>query len=226
MPYSIHFDAAQRIDSAIPRPAESIILEVPPNTPRLAASNIPAVTAAAEVVNDMENKIEDAFSKDGGSSGENVPTEKYLTFFIEEQLFAIQSSQVVEIIRMQPITFMPNLPSFVKGVINLRGKIVSLIDLRLKLNKDPMEYDDHTSIVVTESGDFSVGFIVDRVNDVTDISKNQISDSPKLAKDATKNYVAGIATLENGVAMLLNVTKLLEKSDEEIKADQQPADAK
>ena len=199
---------------------------MPPNTPRLAASNIPAVTAAAEVVNDMENKIEDAFSKDGGSSGENVPTEKYLTFFIEEQLFAIQSSQVVEIIRMQPITFMPNLPSFVKGVINLRGKIVSLIDLRLKLNKDPMEYDDHTSIVVTESGDFSVGFIVDRVNDVTDISKNQISDSPKLAKDATKNYVAGIATLENGVAMLLNVTKLLEKSDEEIKADQQPADAK
>ncbi len=184
------------------------------------------MTAAAEVVNEMENKVEDALSRSESSSNENVPTEKYLTFFIDEQLFAIQSSQVVEIIRMQPITFMPNLPSFVKGVINLRGKIVSLIDLRLKLNKAPIEYDDHTSIVVTETGDFSVGFIVDRVNDVTDISKSQISDSPKLAKDTAKNYVAGIATLDNEVAMLLDVMKLLEKNDEEVKAAQQPTNVK
>ena len=177
----------------------------------------------------MEKKVEDLLSNSGSSSNENVPTEKYLTFFIDNQLFAIQSSQVVEIIRMQPITFMPNLPPFVKGVINLRGKIVPLIDLRLKLNKEPMEYDDHTSIVVVEAGDFSVGFIVDRVNDVTDISKNQISDSPKLAKDTTNNYVYGIATLENGVAMLLDVMKLLEKNDDEIKSVksvQQTADVK
>lgn len=166
----------------------------------------------------MENKVENIFSKSGSSSNENVPTEKYLTFFIDGQLFAIQSSQVVEIIRMQPITFMPKLPPYVKGVINLRGKIVPLIDLRLKLNKGAMEYDDHTSIVVIEAGDFSVGFIVDRVNDVADIARNQISDSPKLAKDSTNNYVAGIATLETGVAMLLNVTKLLENNGEEIKS--------
>lgn len=206
-----------------------MVLKRSQNTPGLATSKILAVTAAAEVVNDMENKVEDIFSKNGSSSNENVPTEKYLTFFIDEQLFAIQSSQVVEIIRMQPITFMPKLPPYVKGVINLRGKIVSLIDLRLKLNKAPIEYDDHTSIVVVETGDFSVGFIVDRVNDVTDIAKNQISDSPKLAKDSANNYVAGIATLENEVAMLLNVTKLLENNGEDVKtvkAAPQPSEAK
>ena len=186
--------------------------------PKLAVTKSHAVTAAVEMVIDMENKVEDTFSKGNGSSIENVPTEKYLTFFIDEQLFAIQSSQVVEIIRMQPITFMPKLPPFVKGVINLRGKIVPLIDLRIKLGKVPMEYDEHTSIVVIELGDASVGFIVDRVNDVTDISKNQISDSPRLAKDVTNNYVAGIATLENEVAMLLNPISILTEEEEDAKA--------
>ncbi len=184
-----------------------------------------AVKAAAEVVNDMENQVKDIFAKSGGSSPENGSAEKYLTFFIDEQLFAIQSSNVVEIIRMQPITFMPQLPPFVKGVINLRGKIVPLIDLRLKLNKAPIEYDDHTSIVVVETGEFSVGFIVDRVNDVTDISKNQISDPPRLAKDATNNYLTGIATLESGVALLLNVMKLLVEDEEEAKSVKVVSDA-
>jgi purine-binding chemotaxis protein CheW len=186
------------------------------------------VTAAVEMVNDMKNKVEDIFSKENNSSLENVTTEKYLTFFINEQLFAIQSSQVVEIIRMQPITFMPKLPSYVKGVINLRGKIVPLIDLRLKLGKAPIEYDEHTSIVVAETSDSNVGFIVDRVNDVTDISKKQISDPPKLAKETATNYVAGIATLEKGVAMLLNVIKLLAENDEytkSVKEVQQTVDA-
>jgi purine-binding chemotaxis protein CheW len=153
------------------------------------------------------------------STAESVSTEKHLTFFIDDQLFAIRSSQVVEIIRMQPITFMPNLPAYVKGVINLRGKIVPLIDLRLKLGKEPMEYDDQTSIVVVETDDMSVGFIVDRVNDVTDISTDQISESPKLAKAVENNYVSGIATLENEVAMVLDPVSILTETDSEVKPD-------
>lgn len=165
----------------------------------------------------MENKADEILSQNGNSVPENVASEKYLTFFIDGQLFAIQSSQVVEIIRMQPITYMPKLPAYVKGVINLRGKIVPLIDLRIKLNKAPLEYDDHTSIIVVETGDFSVGFIVDRVNDVADIALNQISEAPKLGKDTTSNFVTGIATLETEVAMLLNTTKLLSEEDAEAK---------
>lgn len=173
----------------------------------------------------MGNKAENVLNKEENAAAENMPTEKYLTFFIEGQLFAIQSSQVVEIIRMQPITFMPKLPPYVKGVINLRGKIVPLIDLRLRLDKPPLEYDDHTSIIVVEAGDFSVGFIVDRVNDVTDIALNQISEAPKLGKDTASNYVTGLATLESGVAMLLNTMKLLTVEEEETKTIKPDAEA-
>lgn len=169
----------------------------------------------------MENTAVNTSLKN--STAESVSTEKHLTFFIDNQLFALRSSQVVEIIRMQPITFMPNLPSFVKGVINLRGKIVPLIDLRLKLGKEAIEYDDNTSIVVVDTGDMCVGFIVDSVNDVTDISKDQISESPKLAKTADNNYVTGIATLENEVAMVLDPVSILTETDSDIKPEKAAA---
>lgn len=162
------------------------------------------------MVSDMKNTTENISSN---KNSEMEKKEKYLTFFIEEQLFAIPSSQVVEIIRMQPITYIPKLPSFVIGVINLRGKIVPLIDLRLKFKKSLRDYDDYTSIIVVEIGDFSVGFIVDRVNDVTDVSKNQICESPKLAKDTTNSFIMGIATLLGETVMMLDVMKILTDND-------------
>lgn len=162
----------------------------------------------------MQNIANNISLKSNTSAGETTLTEKYLTFYIDEQLFAIQSSQVVEIIRTQPITYIPKLPPYVIGVINLRGKIVPLIDLRLKFDKTPREYDDYTSVVVVETGELSVGFIVDRVNDVTDISVNQISDSPKLSKDTTHSYVTGIATLLGQPIMLLDTVKILSNDDQ------------
>jgi len=168
-------------------------------------------TAAVEMVIKMAEEIA---VKNNTSANENISTEKYLTFFIDGQLFAIPSSQVVEIIRMQSITFIPNLPPFIIGVINLRGKIVPLVDIRLKFDKPQKEYDDHTSIIVTETGDLGVGFIVDNVNDVTNVSKNQISDTPRFAKDTTNNYVKGIATLNENAVMLLDIEKILSDGNE------------
>lgn len=159
-----------------------------------------------------------ALLNDSLASSESVQTEKYLTYFIENQLFAFKSSEVVEIIRMQPITFVPKLPPFVKGVINLRGKIVPLIDLRLKLGKPAVAYDEQTSIIVSEAETLTVGFIVDKVNDVTDISKTQISESPKLAHDSGNHFVTGIATLDGAVALILDVMQLLLGSDSDIKS--------
>ena len=144
---------------------------------------------------------------------EEVSTEKYLTFFIEEELFAIPSSQVVEIIRMQPITFIPKLPKFIIGVINLRGKIVPLIDLRLKFKKEFREYDDQTSIIVAEVNEMNVGLIVDKVNDVADISSNQISNAPKFSKNSAVGFVKKIATLNNNAIMLLDIEKILNDED-------------
>ncbi|HEX3037511.1 MAG TPA: chemotaxis protein CheW [Oscillospiraceae bacterium] len=163
-------------------------------------------------VNLQENILEN-----NNQAVENVSSEKYLTFFIDGQLYAIPSSEVVEIIRMQPITFMPKLPEFVKGVINLRGKIVPLIDLRLKFDLEERAYDDHTSIIVLDHNELSIGFIVDTVNDVTDIAENQISDAPKLSKTDGDNFVGGIVHLDQKVALMLDIAKVLEHEDAKIK---------
>jgi len=165
----------------------------------------------------MSNNVQENISEINNKIAENIAAEKYLTFFIDGQLYAIPSSEVVEIIRMQPITFMPKLPDFVKGVINLRGKIVPLVDLRLKFDLEERAYDDHTSIIVLEHGQLSIGFIVDTVNDVTDIAENQISGAPKLSKNDGGNYVSGIVHLEKNVALLLDIARVLERTDAQMK---------
>ena len=136
-------------------------------------------------------------------------TEKYLTFFVEDQLYAIPSSQVMEIIRMQPITPMPKMPAYVKGVINLRGKIVPMVDLQLKFDRPAFTYNDRTSIVVVQSASYTAGLIVPAVNDVTNIAKSQINESPAVTKDGSQRYVKSIATLGDDVALILDLAPVL-----------------
>lgn len=156
---------------------------------------------------DLENEeLEVTASNDAETA-----VEKYLTFFVDSQLYTIPSSQVIEIITMQTVTYMPSLPDFVKGVINIRGKIVPLIDLCLRLKKTPVIVDDQTCVVVIEIENDNVGLIVDRVRDVTDISLTQISPAPKVAKkDKESDYLTGVAKLGQEVAMILNVQKALD----------------
>lgn len=139
--------------------------------------------------------------------------EKYLTFFVDKQLYSIPSNQVIEIISLTPVTYLPRLPDFIKGVINIRGKVIPLIELQLRLKNTPAVYDEHTCVVVVEIGDNSVGFIVDRVHDVTDISLSQISPPPKMASgNKEREFLAGIAKLSTGIAMILDGAKTI--SDE------------
>ena len=142
---------------------------------------------------------------------ENIPSEKYLTFFIDRQLYALPTSQVVEIIRLQPITLVPNLPEYVKGVINLRGKIVPLIDMRLKFSKESIPYNNLTSIVIVEDGEITAGLIVDSVKDVRDVAKNQICGAPKYKKvtEDSDRYVNSIASLGKESAMVLDIERIL-----------------
>lgn len=141
----------------------------------------------------------------------DLHTEKYLTFYIDGQLYSVPTSQVVEIIRMQPITYMPNTVDYVKGVINLRGKVVPVIDMRLRFKKEEKPYDTRTSIVIVESNDMTVGLIVDTVKDVRDVSAAQINASPKSngKNGAGKDFVNGIVSLDKESAMLLNTAKVL-----------------
>lgn len=140
--------------------------------------------------------------------GETETTATFLTFCIHQHLFAIASKQIVEIITLQEITYIPNLPDFVKGVTNIRGKIVPLIDLRIKFQLPPRPFDQHTCFIITESEECTVGYIVDRVSDVTNIADDQVSDPPK-ATDSFAEYITGITEVKGELTFILDVSKII-----------------
>lgn len=126
---------------------------------------------------------------------------------------------------MQAITYIPKLPDFVKGVINLRGKIVPLIDVRSKFGKEEAAYDERTSIIVTDINDLGVGLIVDTVNDVSDISEDDLSPSPQIAQGKSSGFVSRIAHIGENVIMMLDAARLLgdKKAEAAQEADQAQA---
>lgn len=139
---------------------------------------------------------------------ETETTATFLTFYIDHHLFAIPSKQIVEIITLQEITYIPNLPDFVKGVTNIRGKIVPLIDLRIKFHLPSRPFDQHTCFIITETEECTVGYIVDRVSDVTNIAEDQISDPPK-ATDSFAEYITGITKIDEEITFIMDVAKII-----------------
>ena len=114
---------------------------------------------------------------------------------------------------MQPITKVPEVPPYVKGIINLRGKIIPVIDVRLKFGKEPIEYDDRTCIVVININEVSVGLIVDKVDEVLNIDDDGIAAPPSSKTGFENRYIKGIGKADNQVQLLLDCEKLL-KTDE------------
>lgn len=141
---------------------------------------------------------------------------KYLTFWTDKQLFGVPIADVVQIIGKQEITPVPDSPHYAKGVINLRGDIIPVIDVRLRFGKEEVEYDEHTCIIVTKIDESHIGFIVDSVDEVTTISDNNISPPPKMSKDRTNAYLTGIGKVENKVVMLLDTSKILNENEIEL----------
>lgn len=137
---------------------------------------------------------------------------KYLTFWTFGQLLGIPISLVVQIVGLQDITPMPEFPSYAKGVINLRGTIIPVIDIRLRLNQPEVAYSERTCIIVTSIHDSVAGFIVDEVDEVTTIDDEIISPPPKMSS-SQKSYVTGIAKLDKKVALLIDAQRLLGDSE-------------
>lgn len=138
---------------------------------------------------------------------------KYLTFFIEEQLFGVPIADVVQIVGMQDITKVPEFPSYAKGVINLRGIIIPIIDVRLRLKKEEITYNERTCIIVTNINETYIGFIVDSVNEVIKISQENISKPPQMGSDYVNSYITGIAKLENNIVLLMDIKKMLNEKE-------------
>ncbi len=138
---------------------------------------------------------------------------KYLTFDLATEGYAMPILKVKEIIGMMKITEVPRQPNFVKGVINLRGKIIPVIDLRLKFDLDERDYDERTSIIVieleTENATRISGLVVDAVNEVLDIEKSDIEPPPQYGTDINQAFLTGMGKVKDKVIMILDVNKIL-----------------
>lgn len=138
---------------------------------------------------------------------------KFLTFWTDGQLFGVPISDVVQIVGVQEITCIPEFPYYAKGVINLRGNIIPIIDVRLRLQKEEKEYDERTCIIVTNINDKSMGFVVDAVNEVAGIENDVISPPPSIAQEQASTYLTGIAKTESGVLLLIDTKRLLGETE-------------
>lgn len=139
---------------------------------------------------------------------------QYLTFTIENESYGVDIKSVTEIIGMQAITPMPELPSYVLGIINLRGKIIPVMDIRLRFKKQQKEFNNRTCVIVVDIKGISVGLIVDSVSDVLSISETEIVPPPEVTKGSNK-YICGIGKVENEVVLLLDCDKLINDEDAE-----------
>ncbi len=145
---------------------------------------------------------------------------KFLTFTIAEEDYGIGILKIKEIIGMMQITTVPQTPAFVKGVINLRGKVIPVMDLRLRFNMKAMDYTERTCIIVVEiegqSGTVQIGIVVDSVSEVLNIKGEDIEKTPTFGTKLNTEYIMGMAKIEGGVKILLEIDRVL--SDGEIAA--------
>jgi purine-binding chemotaxis protein CheW len=138
---------------------------------------------------------------------------KYLTFTLAEEEYGIGILKIKEIIGMMPITSVPKTPEFVKGVINLRGKVIPVIDLRLRFGMEELEYTERTCIIVVEiegqTGTILIGIVVDAVSEVLNIKSEDMEDTPTFGAKLNTQYILGMAKMEGGVKILLDIDQVL-----------------
>ena len=142
---------------------------------------------------------------------------KYLTFTLAGEEYGIGILEIKEIIGMLPITSVPQTPDFVKGVINLRGKVIPVMDLRLRFGMMSIGYTERTCIIVVEisgqAGTILVGIVVDAVSEVLNIKGDDIEKTPTFGTKLNTDYILGMAKMEGGVKILLDIDQVL-SSDE------------
>ena len=138
---------------------------------------------------------------------------QFLTFTLQNEEFGIEILQVQEIKGLSPITPIPNTPGFVRGVINLRGTVVPVVDLRLRFDLPEAEYNQFTVIIVVAIEDRTVGLVVDSVSDVLDVSLEDIEAVPDLGQDVDFSFLNGIAKSDDRLVSLLNMDEIIRSDD-------------
>ena len=133
--------------------------------------------------------------------------DRFLTFYIEDTFYSIELCHIIEIISIQLTTYVPGLPEYFKGIINLRGKVVPVIDVRLKFGQPPREYDDKTCIIIVTIHDMQVGLIVDRVAEVVSIETEHRNVLPTAGNRNTNRYLSFIAKVDNKAILNIDCEK-------------------
>ncbi len=138
---------------------------------------------------------------------------KYLTFSLAGEEYGIGILKVKEIIGMMAITMVPQTPTYVKGVINLRGKVIPVVDLRLKFGMDAMDYVERTCIIVVEigreNGNVLIGIVVDSVSEVLNIKGGDIEETPNFGSKLNTDYIWGLAKAGGSIKILLDIDRVL-----------------
>ena len=142
---------------------------------------------------------------------------QFMTFQIGKEFFGINISYISEIIMMQPITAVPDVPDFIKGLINLRGKIIPVIDVRVRFDMPPVEYTDRTCIIIINVKSATVGLIVEKIAEVANVLHDEIASLPSLKRYeySSNKFVYGIARVDDSVKLLLDPVKLVQQEEEE-----------
>jgi purine-binding chemotaxis protein CheW len=139
---------------------------------------------------------------------EDLPENTYLAFNVSEEEYALEVRHVTEIVRLQKAFAVPDVPPFIRGVINLRGKVIPLLDVRARFGLGESQYNDRTVIVVIEHDDTRIGLVVDAVSDVSEIPPESIEPCPKRAHQ-TSSLVRGVSKRGERVNLILDVASLL-----------------
>jgi len=155
---------------------------------------------------DNEQLLEDDLFDE---ENEDTQKDKYLTFQLGDEDYGIEIRHVTEIIGIQKITEVPDMPDFVKGVINLRGQVIPVMDVRTRFHMTPRDYDDRTCVIVVRINDSAIGLVVDTVNEVADIPEEAVSPPPMVSKGEGSRYLQGMGKIGDEVKILLDVNRLL-----------------
>lgn len=150
---------------------------------------------------------------------EDVQSNMFLTFNLGKESYGIEIRYVTEIIVMQEITTVPDMPEFIIGVINLRGNVISIMDIRKRFKLESKEYNDRTCIIVVDINNIMVGLVVDTVSEVLNIPEEEVDPPPQTHSGIKSNYIMGMGKTGKQVRILLDIGKIL--YEEELEQVQQ-----
>jgi len=158
----------------------------------------------------MANKEKDAFFDDElYDDDEDTMENVYLTFALADREYGLEVKNVIEITGLKGITEVPDMPRYVKGIMNLRGKIIPLVDVRLRFNNPEQEYTERTCVIIVNFDEMLVGLIVDGVSEVLRIAENQLENSPSIGGSGTSRFIQAIGKVDEDVKLILNLENFL-----------------